>query len=118
MTTCITADCGHQIDERMYAHWRRPDGSWGRGCYECSAATNAQMKAKRKAQLDALPRCEVPGCARRGTMILMGQALMCGKHSKQAQAIHRRIVAETGVLGWFYAGSYTKDGLLKMAVGK
>ena len=112
MTTKIMADCGHLVDERMHIHWRRADGSWGRGCWDCHRAQEAADKLARKAELDAMPRCQVPGCKRRGTHTLQqGIILMCGRHTKQVQAQHRRNVG-----GFLFAClTYTREQLIRLA---
>ena len=73
------SDCGGDLD--IWAAYF--DGrSW---CGPCLASEHAKRKVARKAQLDAMPRCEVPGCKARGAYRLADQRLLCGKHKRKAE---------------------------------
>ncbi len=67
----------------------------------------------RKAYLDSLPRCEVPGCGMRGTLTVAGVALMCGRHFKRAEAEHQR--RTPGIFGLFAMDRTTRETVLKLA---
>ena len=85
--------CTH--DERRWSigiHWEPDRIDACRACVRATAELNlvylAEMKRARKAQLDAMPRCEVPGCKRRGTARWgwgNNRALLCGRHGKRAE---------------------------------
>lgn len=57
----------------------------------------ARIKAERKLQLATLPRCEIPGCTRRGALKVARCMLMCKAHYKAAN----RRLASWGVFGGF-----------------
>ena len=62
---------------------------------------NAELKRGRKAQLDAMPRCEIDGCKRRGTARWgwgPDRALLCGRHGKAAQRQHVRTMTAPGLM--------------------
>jgi len=67
-------------------------------CTDCLNAANALRQAARRAQLAAAPRCEVPGCRRRGNWRAAG-VLLCGRHLKTAQREHTRVAGGFGILG-------------------
>ena len=85
--------CTH--DERRWnigIHWEADRIDACRDCVKAAAELNrvylAEMKRARKAELDALPRCEVPGCKYRGTARWgsgNNRALLCGRHGKRAE---------------------------------
>lgn len=69
--TCTT--CQKPIDPNYVSEDRQ-----GRPyCYGCASESNRQAREERKRARAAAPRCEVPGCGRRGTWHV-GPALMCG----------------------------------------
>ncbi|MDO8671210.1 MAG: hypothetical protein Q7O66_07235 [Dehalococcoidia bacterium] len=53
-------------------------------CHECHNAQAREYIARRKAQLEAMPRCEF--CNRRATYIAVGSVQLCGRHLKEATA--------------------------------
>ena len=85
--------CTH--DERRWSigvHWEAHRIDACRDCVKAAAELNrvylAEMKRARKAQLDAMPRCKVPGCKYRGTARWgwgNNRALLCGRHGKRAE---------------------------------
>lgn len=84
-------------------------------CYDCYVAAKpllnaarAAWKAARKAQLDAMPRCEL--CSRRGTMkVGIAKVLLCGRHFKRAQ--HNFPAAPF----WMPGPATTREYVLKLA---
>lgn len=77
-------------------------------CRECFNSTRtlsnrykAELKRGRKAQLDAMPRCEIETCKRRGTARWgwgPDRALLCGRHGKAAQRQHVRTMTAPGLM--------------------
>jgi hypothetical protein len=67
-------------------------------CHDCDMASRREYQARRKAQLAAMDRCEIPGCQHRGTFRVPGM-LICGRHLKRAQREHARVSAGAGILG-------------------
>lgn len=73
------------------------------------------MTPERKAQLDALPRCEVPGCGRRGTWRCGDygpRVLLCGRHRRAAATEYHR--AHAGY-AWLPGTPQTRDAILAWA---
>ena len=67
-------------------HWYCTDSlCWAIGKGH-EANYRARIKAERKAQLAALPRCEVPGCTRRGALKVAHCMLMCKAHYQAANS--------------------------------
>jgi hypothetical protein len=78
-------------------------------------AAHRKYREERKAQLAALPRCQVPGCKARGTWnagSADGPVLMCGRHLKAAQREFQRKYA--GPI-WLPSPTPSAETLLKMA---
>lgn len=82
-------------------------------CCECINARNARLRAERKKQLAAMPRCEVPTCSRRATVYHNGTGL-CGHHWKRAESrILRRLAASPH--GWYGPIEVSRETLIKAA---
>ena len=84
--------CGTPCPETMSEIYF-PDKTVHFWCNSCWNKNAIRQQEERKAQLDAMPRCEF--CNRRGTFIAVGQVLLCGRHLKQAQ----NKVAGFGIFG-------------------
>lgn len=89
-------------------------------CDTCWNASVQARKAARKAQLAAMPRCEVPGCTRRGTQVVWGHTLMCGHHLRRTEQGHYKAMASTpGGMGLFMpCPHYSKAELIELATAK
>jgi hypothetical protein len=98
-------DCGKR--DRGYYVQPQPEGY--ALCHECIGVINLAIRAARKAQLAALPRCEVDGCKARGSLIVAGGVLMCGRHHKRAESNLQGF----GILG--LAFTYNKANVLSLA---
>lgn len=117
--TC--SDCG-KVGPYYYIQAQHPyyaDGREGVArCSDCIAKINLRMREERKAQLDAMARCEVDNCRQRGTFQVAGGVLMCGRHMKNAQRAHNRSMQGFGGMGLFMTPSYDRADVLKMAKAK
>lgn len=82
-------------------------------CGNCVYKIHEQNKTQHKKDLGTLPRCEVPGCNKRGTWRVGGHTLLCGWHLKNYKAN-----ASTEELGIFTNLDYSKKQILEMAVTK
>ncbi len=82
-------------------------------CGECINEIHQRNKEQRKRDLDAMPRCEVPGCNRRGTWRVSGHTLLCGWHLKAY-----RSAAQAEGFGVLVDPDYSKAQILEMAVMK
>ena len=87
-------------------------------CVQCISKHNRERRENRKAEMAALPRCEVPGCKRRGNW-KAGQekVLLCGHHLKAAKIAHQKAVniATGGVLFLGDQIPSSRDSVLKWA---
>jgi len=81
-------------------------------CVDCINDRNRRRTLERKAQLAALPRCEL--CKRRGTVKTFG-VLLCGQHFGHMKREHGRRMAGSGILGLLYPPTYDRAGVLEMA---
>ena len=117
--TC--SDCGRE-DREYYIQPQHPAFTKGiEGialCGDCINKHNEQQRKERKKELDLLPRCEVPGCKRRGTWRVAGHTLLCGWHLKNVQKQHNKAMANAGILGALCFDGYYKHQILEMAVMK
>lgn len=60
-------------------------------CSDCISRHNERLRAKRREALALAPRCEVPGCTRRGAFrIGTGRTLMCAAHKDRARRAFMR----------------------------
>ncbi len=86
-----------------------------RSVEEINAAI-ADYKAQRKAQLDRMPRCEVPDCRHRATYDVAGVGL-CGWHLHRMRAEHvRRMAKGPAHLALFGPPvHYPREEILRMA---
>ena len=103
-------DCSAAVE--WAAHW---DGRvW---CGPCVRAEHAKAKARRKAQLDAMPRCSIDGCNRRGTWRIGhgGVLLVCGIHRTRAKRAHNQRMAAAGGMGLFMPVAYGAEELRELA---
>lgn len=96
---CTCTDCG-TTGPSYHVQPQHPYYSAGRDgvalCTECINRRNAERKAKRKAELDAMERCCC--CNRRATLEHNGTGI-CGRHFKAARReIHRRVGRAGGAL--------------------
>lgn len=83
-------------------------------CGDCIDAANRQAAADRKAELDAMPRCEIAGCNRRATWKVGGERVgMCGHHKARALKAANRQAAGAGWLGLGWQPD--RDTLLDLA---
>ena len=86
-------------------------------CHECARREWDDYKARRKAELDAMPRCEVDGCDHRGNWSVAG-VLLCGRHKSKVEAAHIRImVGIRGGLGLFVPYTPERHVILHWAKG-
>jgi hypothetical protein len=84
-------------------------------CADCVGAANSKAAADRKAQLAALPRCEVPACARRGSVKVARIVLLCGRHYNRMRAAAIRSMAGAGGMALFLPPpEYSRDDILRM----
>lgn len=105
-----------QPQHPFYADGRQGvDGKAPGRCTDCITAAHREHRAARKAQLAAAPRCEVPGCNRRGAWTCAG-ALLCGGHLKKARIQHARLTVPLGILGGLM--EYNKTAVLTWAQGE
>jgi len=112
----ILDHCDHS---RKTHEFSNPDGSSLWTCQECSNAYHQAWKAARKAQLDAMPRCEIPGCSRRATYSAFSVG-MCGFHLNKAQRAHQKaMLTGAGGMGLFMpCPTYNREQLIQMARSK
>ena len=64
-----------------HSHYRNTAGE----CMPCHNLGVIERRAARKAQIAAMPRCEVDGCNRRGAWRTVGGLLLCGPHLERAK---------------------------------
>lgn len=83
-------------------------------CPDCITARNVAARAERKRQLDAEPRCEIPGCTRRGAWKMRG-VLLCGACKARVQRSHLEEMAGAGCLGLFLVPEYDRADVLRLA---
>lgn len=111
-------DCG-RVDSKSYV---QPQPEGGALCGPCIGKRNEAAREARKAQLAALPRCEVTGCKCRGNFRVAGVALLCGRHLSAAKRSKARDLARLGDiaagLAMFIPISYTREDILRMAQGE
>jgi hypothetical protein len=118
---CTCSTCGQHVengdqlvrfDERKRQEVERHDRF---RCNECARRERQEYAARRKAELDAMPRCEVEGCDHRGNWDVAG-VLLCGRHKSRAQAAHRRFAGSLpGGLGLFVAADYSREQIIRLA---
>ena len=115
--TYTCRECG-RVDQ---GYWVQPQPPWRHGgsedvafCADCIARHNAELAERRKAQLAAMARCEVPDCQHRGTWRTMG-VLLCGRHLAKVKAEHHKSLASVGGMGLFLTTSYDRACILDMA---
>jgi hypothetical protein len=72
-------------------------------CLDCIRRDMAERQIARKAELDAMPRCEVPTCKRRGIYQVghYDKVLLCGRHLTKARATNEQQNAPLGFLAMF-----------------
>ena len=87
-------------------------------CNNCVAEHARQRREQRKKEIDAMPRCEVPGCKHRGTWAVAGHTMLCGWHLRNVQKLHRKTMAQMGFWGVLCFEGYSKSEILRMAVMK
>lgn len=85
-------------------------------CGDCINEIHKKRDEQRKRDLDAMPRCEVPGCNKRGTWRIGGHTLLCGWHLKNYKEQHNKATAQAGGFGLFVTFDYSKQQILEMAV--
>lgn len=116
--TC--AECG-RIGPSYWVQPRHPyfaDGKVGTAlCTDCINESHRLAKIERKKQIDAMPRCEIDGCNRRGTFhvgqVACGRVLLCGAHKKKVQAQSQKRNAMECLL---WGASVSRETILKWAV--
>lgn len=116
--TC--SGCG-RTDDKTYVQPQHPFYANGREdtalCGDCLNDANAALRAARKAELDAMPRCEIEGCQRRGAQRLVA-VLLCGRHAKRVQEAHHRNMRENPFSIFAPTPDYSRDQLVKMATSQ
>ena len=111
----MTCACGKDFYDSLYAY-----GAHGeRACFACAKAADDARRAARRAELAALPRCEVPGCKARGTWRVGGNLLLCKRHLTRAQGARARTLAgPCAILGCLTQAGTDRESLLKFAQQK
>ena len=113
--TCT--DCGKKGPE-SYVQPQHPYYVGGKKgvalCSDCIKKQILEGRKKRKAQIDATPRCEVSVCKRRGAWKMLG-VLLCGPHKKRVQKNHNRGMMQAGCLAMFTSPEYDRTDILRMA---
>jgi len=121
--TC--AWCG-KVGPSCYVQFQHPfwaegkegkDGKPPARCTDCYNTQALASRAKRKAELAAEPRCEAPGCSRRGAW-KSGGVLLCGAHLKAAKVGHARAASAFGPFALFASDWYDSGDILRWAMGK
>ena len=108
----ILHDCTH---EPRPCEVSIPGGASVRVCNDCWNRSVDVRQAARKAQLDAMPRCEVDGCQRRSTWTVSGGVGLCGWHMRRMKREHNRRMASIGGMGLFMTVNYGREAVLSMA---
>ena len=111
-TTCGKQGPKHYVQPQHPKHTGGPEGT--ACCSDCYNAAVFARRARRKAELDAMPRCEVPGCKHRGNYRSAG-TLICGRHMKRAQRAHAKNMQGAGWLALFERPQMTREALLALA---
>ena len=116
--TC--ADCG-RTDSKAYIQPQHPFFAEGRTdvarCADCISRRNDAARARRKVQLDSMPRCEIPMCKRRGLWkVGPQQVLLCGAHFKRAKRGYGK-VQSGNPFALFMPGPMDRDSILDYAKG-
>lgn len=83
-------------------------------CDGCIRRINQEIDHRRRAQLDAAPRCEVPGCTRRRAWNVAGVQL-CGRHKTRAVAGQARAMPALGGIGLFLPVHFSREDVLRYA---
>jgi hypothetical protein len=91
-----------------------PDGTPRARCCDCTNARNRAADARRKAELAALPRCEIPGCRARGNWTT-GGALICGRHLAKVKREHAKVCASIGGMALFMPITFGRDDVIRWA---
>ena len=119
----VCRDCGKEGD-RAYVQPQAPRRKADLAgyvpyalCCDCIMAINRRMDRDRKAQLDAMPRCDVSGCKRRGRWRIGNgpgaKVLVCGSHYTKAKRAWNRRFA--GAMCWLPAPTMSRDAMLELA---
>lgn len=113
----ICSDCG-KTGHKAYIQPQWP-GFWKHTpeadrpaalCGNCIGLRNELARRNRKRQLDAMPRCEVPACNRRGSWkVGTCGALLCGAHKK---ALFRAFV---GSPVWLPMPQLSREDVIRIA---
>ncbi len=117
----ILRACTHiQPDEKgQMCEVELRDGTILHVCDVCWNASVYARRSVRKAELDAMPRCEVPGCRMRATFTIGSAPAtvgMCGRHVRRAQNAWQREVARAcGGLWLPIAVHFSRDELIELA---
>ena len=84
-------------------------------CCDCIMRLNRASDDRRKAELDAMPRCEVDGCSQRGSWLIGNgeKARVCGRHFNRAK--RNWDVQFAGATIWLPAPTISKAGMLDLA---
>jgi hypothetical protein len=94
----------------------RLDGEDVACCGECWNASVAARKAARAAQLAALPRCEVPKCARRARFRCGPDGVgLCGAHLARAKAARIDAAGPLAFVVWAAQEWVDRESLLRFA---
>src|SRR5688572_24481006 len=113
----ILKDCKHVSESPTRQTW--PGGRVTEACVDCWNAHVYARRQARREQLAQCARCEVPGCKARGSMIVCGSVLMCGRHLKAANRNRtRQLGGGFAYLGLFGNASASREELLKLAGAK
>jgi hypothetical protein len=104
--------CGNEIPDRLWI-----GNAPATVCWACQAKVRAAAKAARKAELAAMPRCDVPACKARGRYTVAGRTRLCGKHLKIAKANRMKAAGENAFLVFLNQGMLDHESLIKFANG-
>lgn len=118
----VCRDCGKD-DDRAYVQPQPPrrkrDIATHKSyalCIDCIARINRAIDQRRKAELNAMPRCDIDGCNRRSLWLIGNgpeKVRVCGRHFKRAQRNWDRQFA--GATIWLPAPTLSKAALLRLA---
>jgi len=111
-------DCG-KVDRHYYVQPQRPkDGGPPEYalCADCITAINRKMALARKAELDAMDRCQASGCNRRGNWEVgsYDRALLCGHHLKVAKRAQYKRQESLGGMALFMGIEINGAGVLAL----
>jgi hypothetical protein len=85
-------------------------------CLDCIRRERTERKLARKAELEAMPRCEVSACKHRGVYRVghYDKVLLCGRHLGKARALKEQQSASLGFLAMFDTTATSGRQILKL----